>query len=163
MPALYYTLSVFSVILVESSRFASFLLCVPSVEKEILPRSKHGLRQSDPGERGTIEDFILTAVHPRLSMSSQEIRHSYRAVLRASLRAIQFAKPARYTLVSRLRLAFTKTPASAYNPHKITNTLEFLEYARAQTGLEHKIVKNLLLVWWNQDKGGKGYPNRQPP
>jgi hypothetical protein len=140
------------------------VLCLLAVESACAA-AKRGLRQSDLAveNRGTIEHFILTAIHPRPSMSSQEIRHSYRAVLRASLRAIQFAKPARYTLVSRLRLAFTKTPASAYNPHKITNTLEFLEYARAQTGLEHKIVKNLLLVWWNQDKGGKGYPNRQPP
>jgi len=95
-------------------------------------------------------------------MSNQEILHTYRAVLRASLRAIHFAKPARYTLVSRLRLAFTKNPTSAYSPQKVANTLEFLEYARTQTGLEHKILKNLLFVWWNQDKGGKGKFSAKP-
>lgn len=89
-------------------------------------------------------------------MSSLEITHSYRAFLRAGLRAIHFSKPARYTLVSRLRMAFTKNPASAYDRQKVIHTLEFLEYARKETGLEHKIVKNLLLVWYNQDRGGKG-------
>jgi hypothetical protein len=92
-------------------------------------------------------------------MSNRDILHTYRALLRASLRAIHFSRPARHTLVSRLRLAFTKNPASAYNPQKVANTLEFLEYARTQTGLEHKILKNLLLVWWNQDRGGKVKPN----
>jgi hypothetical protein len=89
-------------------------------------------------------------------MSSVEVTHSYRALLRAGLRAIHFSKPARYTLVSRLRMAFTKNPRSAYDQQKVARTLEFLEYARKETGLEHKIVKNLLLVWYNQDKGGKG-------
>ncbi|KAF2682148.1 DUF1763-domain-containing protein [Lentithecium fluviatile CBS 122367] len=95
-------------------------------------------------------------------MSSQQILHAYRALLRSSLHAVQFAKPARYTLASRLRLAFTKNPPSAYNAQKINNTLEFLGYAQRQNGLEHKIVKNLLLLWWKQEKGGFGKPNFRP-
>lgn len=93
-------------------------------------------------------------------MSNEAVVHAYRHVLRHSLRAIQFSKPARFTLRDRLRTAFRKGTASDFDQQKITNTLEFLQYAARQNGLEHKIVKNLLYVWWNQDKGGrsKGKP-----
>jgi hypothetical protein len=86
-------------------------------------------------------------------MSGLEIVHAYRHILRASLRAIQFSKPARYTLVSRLRLAF-RSPSSSFERAHIQNTLEFLRYARETTGLEHKILKNLLFVWSDQARGG---------
>jgi hypothetical protein len=88
-------------------------------------------------------------------MSSEAVVHAYRHVLRHSLRAIQFSKPARFTLRDRLRAAFRKGTASDFDPQKITNTLKFLQYAAKQNGLEHKIVKNLLYVWWNQDRGGR--------
>lgn len=86
-------------------------------------------------------------------MSRREIVHAYRHILRASLRAIHFSKPARYTLVSRLRLAF-RSPSSPFERSRIQNTLEFLKHARETTGLEHKILKNLLFVWWDQARGG---------
>lgn len=94
-------------------------------------------------------------------MSRQEIIHSYRHLLRHSLRAIQFSKPARYTLRDRLRLAFRKNDPSTFNPSKIANTLEFLHYATLQNGLEHKILKNLLLVWWHQARGGSRKAGRK--
>ncbi|OSS44908.1 hypothetical protein B5807_09185 [Epicoccum nigrum] len=86
-------------------------------------------------------------------MPNEAIVHAYRHVLRHSLRAIQFSKPARYTLRDRLRAAFRKGTANDFDQLKITNTLEFLHYAARENGLEHKIVKNLLFVWWCQDKG----------
>ncbi|KAF3044083.1 hypothetical protein E8E12_009178 [Didymella heteroderae] len=88
-------------------------------------------------------------------MSKRAILHAYRHVLRHSLRAIQFSKPARYTMRDRLRWAFRKGTASDFDQQKIANTLEFLQYATKQNGLEHKILKNLLLVWWHQDRGGR--------
>ncbi|KAF9694511.1 hypothetical protein EKO04_007425 [Ascochyta lentis] len=88
-------------------------------------------------------------------MSNEAILHAYRHVLRHGLRAIHFSKPARFTLRDRLRTAFRKGCTSDFDQQKITNTLEFLQYAAKQNGLEHKIVKNLLYVWWNQDKGGR--------
>lgn len=88
-------------------------------------------------------------------MSNEAVVHAYRHILRHGLRAIQFSKPARFTLVDRLRAAFRKGTASNFDQQKITNTLEFLRYAAKENGLEHKIVKNLLFVWWNQDKGGR--------
>ncbi|KAJ8118368.1 hypothetical protein OPT61_g640 [Boeremia exigua] len=88
-------------------------------------------------------------------MPDVAIIHAYRHVLRNSLRAIQFSKPARFTLRDRLRVAFRKGDVSDFDQQKITKTLEFLQYAAKQNGLEHKIVKNLLFVWWNQDRGGR--------
>jgi hypothetical protein len=89
------------------------------------------------------------------TMSRQAILHAYRHLYRQSLRAVQFSKPARYTLRDRLRLAFRKGDTTDFVPTKIENTLEFLGYATRENGLEHKIVKNLLFVWWAQDKGGR--------
>lgn len=89
------------------------------------------------------------------TMAERAILRAYRHVLRHSLRAIHFSKPARYTLRDRLRWAFRKGNASDFDQQKIANTLEFLHYATRQNGLEHKILKNLLLVWWHQDRGGR--------
>jgi hypothetical protein len=88
-------------------------------------------------------------------MSQKAIIHAYRHLHRHSLRAIQFSKPARYTLRDRVRLAFRKGSAADYEPQKVQNTLEFLQYAARENGLEHKILKNLLFVWWVQDNGGR--------
>lgn len=90
------------------------------------------------------------------TMSQQQVIHAYRHLYRHSLRAIQFSKPARYTLRDRLRLAFRRGSASDFEPQKVHNTLEFLQYATRENGLEHKIVKNLLFVWWLQSHGGHG-------
>jgi hypothetical protein len=89
-------------------------------------------------------------------MSRQEIIHAYRHLYRQGLHAIQFSKPARFTLRDRIRLAFRRGVTADYDPQKIQNTLEFLKYATMENGLEHKIVKNLLHVWWDEGKGGKG-------
>ncbi|KAL6161543.1 hypothetical protein ACJQWK_08811 [Exserohilum turcicum] len=88
-------------------------------------------------------------------MSHQAVIHAYRHLYRHSLRAIQFSKPARYTLRDRLRLAFRRGSAAEYEPDKVLNTLEFLRHATRENGLEHKIVKNLLFVWWVQSNGGR--------
>ena len=87
-------------------------------------------------------------------MLREEVLHAYRHLYRHGLRAIQFSKPARYTLRDRLRMAFRKGSPAELNKQKIKNTLEFLQYATAENGLEHKILKNLLVVWRFQDKGG---------
>ncbi|KAI8942596.1 hypothetical protein NX059_000653 [Plenodomus lindquistii] len=88
-------------------------------------------------------------------MSNTVVIHAYRHLYRHSLRAIQFSKPARYTLRDRIRLAFRKGSAADLEPQKIQNTIEFLQYATKENGLEHKILKNLLFVWWVQGHGGR--------
>ncbi len=96
-------------------------------------------------------------------MSQDAIVHAYRHLYRHGLRAVQFSKPARYTLRDRLRSAFRKGSVADFEPERIRNTVEFLQYATRESGLEHKIVKNLLFVWWNQADGGHQRRRGKPP
>jgi hypothetical protein len=96
-------------------------------------------------------------------MVNTAVVHAYRHLYRQSLRAVQFSKPARYTLRDRLRMAFRKGSAQDFEPQKVQNTLEFLRYATRENGLEHKIMKNLLFVWWTQEKGGRSKPRGRVP
>ncbi|KAI4795237.1 hypothetical protein E4T45_12217 [Aureobasidium sp. EXF-8846] len=77
---------------------------------------------------------------------SQEIIHAYRHLLRTSLQATRYAKPARFTLQSHLRSSF-RNPTSPFNSQQISQTREFLQNAAKYKGLEDKIVRNLLHVW----------------
>jgi hypothetical protein len=83
--------------------------------------------------------------------SSYEIVHAYRQLYRHTLKAVQYAKPARFTCIDRLRYAFRTSSAADFDQVKIDRTLEFLSGAAREKGLEHKLLKNLALVWWHQD------------
>ncbi|OAL54328.1 DUF1763-domain-containing protein [Pyrenochaeta sp. DS3sAY3a] len=96
-------------------------------------------------------------------MSNEAVVHAYRHLYRQGLRAVQFSKPARFTLRDRLRLAFRRGHVKDFDPRKIKTTLEFLEYATKENGLEHKIVKNLLHVWNIQASGGRGKTKQRAP
>ena len=86
---------------------------------------------------------------------SREVIHAYRHLLRTSLQAIRYAKPARFTLQSHLRSSF-RNPTSAFDSQQISQTLEFLNNAAKYKGLEDKIVRNLLHVWGCKDKNVSG-------
>ena len=81
---------------------------------------------------------------------ASEIVLAYRHLYRHGLRAVQFSKPARYTLRDRLRTAFRKGNPRDFDQRRIDNTIEFLRGATRETGLEHRIVKNLIFVWFHQ-------------
>ncbi|QDS73193.1 hypothetical protein FKW77_002620 [Venturia effusa] len=80
--------------------------------------------------------------------TSLDILHAYRNLLRTSLRAVHYSTPARHILLSRLRLSFRSSTLSDFEPQRISNTLEFLRNAAASRGIEHKILRNLLYVWY---------------
>ncbi|KEQ99339.1 hypothetical protein AUEXF2481DRAFT_35242, partial [Aureobasidium subglaciale EXF-2481] len=82
---------------------------------------------------------------------SQQIIHAYRRLLRTSLQAIRYAKPARFTLQSHLRDSF-RNPKAAFNDQEITQTLEFLSNAAKYKGVEEKVVRNLIHVWGCKDR-----------
>ena len=85
-------------------------------------------------------------------MSDLNIIHTYRALYRAGLQAIHYAKPARYDLRNTLRSAFREEPRSNFSASRIANTLEFLHRARQNNGMEHRILKTILHVkWWRQN------------
>lgn len=80
----------------------------------------------------------------RTSTGDLSIVHSYRHLYRALLRAVQFSKPNRYTARDQLRDAFRRGDPAKFDPVKISRTLDFLHGAARETGMEHKILKNLL-------------------
>ncbi|KAL8645065.1 MAG: hypothetical protein Q9210_006916 [Variospora velana] len=83
--------------------------------------------------------------------SKYDIVKSYRDLYRSGLHAVQFSSPSRYTLKSHLRLAYRSNDTNSFNPVKVKNTLLFLKHAAEQRGLEHRLLKSLLHVWWWQE------------
>ncbi|KAL4930037.1 uncharacterized protein BDV17DRAFT_290025 [Aspergillus undulatus] len=101
----------------------------------------------------------------------QAIVQAYRHLYRQGLKAINYSTPSRHVLVRTLRSSFRSSPAQDFDPVRITNTLTFLDSAANISGIEHKIVKNLLMLkYWDQPgvKGnfrtarGLGFDQRNP-
>lgn len=90
-----------------------------------------------------------------MTVGRLEIVRSYRNLYRHALRAVQYSSPARYTLKSHLRLAYRSNGAEAFCSLKIDNTLLFLKHAAEVRGLEHRLLKSLLHVWWWQSLSSK--------
>ncbi|KAJ5432463.1 uncharacterized protein N7458_011619 [Penicillium daleae] len=87
----------------------------------------------------------MSACQIRPLVNQQEVVHAYRHLYRQGLKAIRYATPSRHVLRTTLRTAFRASPPAEFNPLRIANTLRFLERAADMTGLEHRILKNLLL------------------
>ncbi|KAH8687829.1 hypothetical protein BGZ60DRAFT_363362 [Tricladium varicosporioides] len=80
-----------------------------------------------------------------------QIAYAYRHLYRGLLKAVQYSKPARYTALDQLRKSFRNEDPATFDQVKINTTLEFLTGAARETGLEHKILRNLLLVkYWQK-------------
>ena len=84
--------------------------------------------------------------------SHTEIIHAYRNIYKHLLRAVQYSKPARFVAQDRVRNAFRKSQPADFDRARFDRTLEFLHGAAKAKGLEHKLVKNLMHVWWEQKK-----------
>ena len=82
--------------------------------------------------------------------SPSEVLLAYRHLYKHLLRAVQYSKPARFVARDRMRRCFQKSTKDDYDPTRVARTLEFLDTAAKSRGLEHKIVKNLMHVWWEQ-------------
>ena len=89
---------------------------------------------------------------PGMSPSRSEVILAYRHVYKHLLRAVQYSKPARFVARDRVRRVFRKSTEENYDASRIARTLQFLDAAAKVKGLEHKIVKNLMHVWWEQQK-----------
>jgi hypothetical protein len=84
--------------------------------------------------------------------SALDIIHAYRSLYRATLHAVQYSKPNRYTARNQLRRAFRKEDPSSFDSQKISRTVEFLNLAAQECGLEHRILKSLLHTrWWYEN------------
>jgi len=72
--------------------------------------------------------------------------------LRASLRAVHFATPPRFVVRSQLRKAFRHEGIASFDPERIRRTIWFLKSAGEESGLESKILKNLVRVAWERER-----------
>ncbi|EME87612.1 uncharacterized protein MYCFIDRAFT_28278 [Pseudocercospora fijiensis CIRAD86] len=87
-----------------------------------------------------------------VAASPAEIRLAYRHLYQGLLRAVNYSKPARYVVRDRLRAGFEEQSGNSFEPTRIANTLEFLNGAAKTRGLEHKILKNLVRVYWRESQ-----------
>jgi hypothetical protein len=89
-------------------------------------------------------------------MSQMEVLHAYRHLYRGLLRAVQYSKPARFTARDQLRKAFRERGAS-YDGEGIKRTIWFLDAAARETGIEHRILRNLLRTQWTRNRQMEGW------
>ena len=85
-----------------------------------------------------------------MSYGNHQILRSYRNLYRYGLHAVRYSSPARHTLRDCLRHAFRTGVATDFSARKIENTIQFLNNAGRDNGLEHHVLKNLLHVRWSQ-------------
>ncbi|OTB16312.1 hypothetical protein K445DRAFT_74783 [Daldinia sp. EC12] len=87
-------------------------------------------------------------------MTDPRIIHAYRHLYRQLLHAVKFSKPARFVARDQLRAAFRDKNAK-FDPRNTTRTVRFLEAAARTRGLEHSILKNLLMVAYDRTYGSR--------
>ena len=90
-----------------------------------------------------------------MAPTQQQLIDAYRQLYKHLLIAVQYSSPARYIARNRLRIEFRKGDVSLYDEARIARTLEFLDGAAKSAGLEHRIVKNLMHIWWQQQAFGR--------
>ncbi|PWY81777.1 DUF1763-domain-containing protein [Aspergillus heteromorphus CBS 117.55] len=84
--------------------------------------------------------------------------NAYRHLYRQGLKAVNYSTPARHVLQNTLRSSFRSSSLEELNPQRIANTLRFLQRAADVAGLEHKIVRNLMVIkYWEQPHVRKDY------
>ncbi|KAK0706780.1 hypothetical protein B0T26DRAFT_472481 [Lasiosphaeria miniovina] len=78
-------------------------------------------------------------------MADLELIHAYRHLLRAGLRAVQFSKPGRFVIRDKLRAGF-RDPDGILDADRVRRTTWFLNGAAQARQIEHRIVKNIVMV-----------------
>lgn len=84
-------------------------------------------------------------------MAEIEVIHAYRHLYRGLLRAVQFSKPARFIARDQLRTAFREKKATL-DSRGVSRTLRFLDAAAKARGMEHRVLKNLLLISFHRNR-----------
>jgi hypothetical protein len=84
-------------------------------------------------------------------VDQRAVVQAYRHLYRQGLKVINYSTPSRHVLLRTLRLSFRSSSYHDFDPRRIANTLCFLQRAADVAGLEHKIMKNLMMVrYWEQ-------------
>lgn len=83
-------------------------------------------------------------------MSQKKIIHAYRHLHRAALQAVCYSQPASTVVRQQLRSAFRASDAT-YRERAIKRTIWFLKNAAKEAGVEHRVIRNILMVkWWRE-------------
>lgn len=89
--------------------------------------------------------------------ANTQVIHAYRHLYRNLLQAVQYARPNRFVARDQLRAAF-REPGAKLDVEGVKRTQWFLQAAAKEKGLEHRILKNLLMVKsMNRSGGRKGW------
>lgn len=101
----------------------------------------------------SLADVLSAALQPRAADPTQRpsmaaVVAAYRQLYRHGLRAVQYSTPSRFILRDRLRRAFRENEPAQFEPGRVANTLEFLRCAAREKGLEHRMMKSILFVWY---------------
>lgn len=84
-------------------------------------------------------------------LDPQAVVHAYRHLYRQGLKALHYSVPARHVLVKTLRSGFRSSSPNDFSPQRVSNTMQFLQRATDVAGMEHKILRNLMIVrYWEQ-------------
>ena len=84
-----------------------------------------------------------------MTVDKYKIVLAYRQLYRSGLHAVRYSTPERYTLKRSLDEAFRNGTHADFDAQRIGNTILFLQHAAKEKGMEHRILKNLLIVrWW---------------
>ncbi len=86
-------------------------------------------------------------------MTGEALLHAYRHLYRNALRATHRSSPAKHVIRETIRTAFRTEPACNFSLRRVKNTEDFLKRAEKDTGVEHRILKNLLHVRYWQHHG----------
>lgn len=116
-------------------------------------QSGPGFREGTFAELLPVESNMNSAVQKlkTAAVNQQAIVLAYRHLYRQGLKAVNYSTPARHVLRRILRSSFRSASRDEFDPNRVVNTLQFLERAADSRGLEHKIVKNLIMVrYWEQ-------------
>ncbi|RAL13587.1 DUF1763-domain-containing protein [Aspergillus homomorphus CBS 101889] len=92
-------------------------------------------------------------VSPMKSVKSlgdpEAVVDAYRQLYRHGLKAVNYSTPARYVLRNTLRSSFRSSPPTNLDLQRVANTVQFLQRAAEFAGIEHKILKNMLIMkYW---------------
>lgn len=84
-------------------------------------------------------------------LDRRAVAHAYRHLYRQGLKALHYSVPARHVLLGILRSRFRSSSLNEFDPQRVANTVRFLQRATDVAGLEHKILKNLMIIrYWEQ-------------
>ncbi|PYI04822.1 DUF1763-domain-containing protein [Aspergillus sclerotiicarbonarius CBS 121057] len=92
------------------------------------------------------------------AVDQMTVVHAYRHLYRQGLKAVNYSTPARYVLRRSLRTTFRSSSPEELDPQRIANTLQFLQRAADVAGMEHKILRNLLMMkYWEEPQVRKDH------